>query len=308
MKIKSLGFSIKNNNSKVSTSDIINYLIQKSTHEIKKADYDRQILVSDDTNYYSGLVLTHKNQRKNCLSTINNGQFQIKIDDIVGDEKLVSFNFFCISKKSLKGIYMYYRGSCSLNSLFSSWQSYSSQFIRKQMRAELAKLATPKDKKQVDAIHKQYKGRLEFSIIIDKNSLSSLVQSFREIKSASFRFDSVDFNNSDMIGVEQYTRNTEISFNISDSDKTKVQVVGDSIGNLFNNMPGISKGVIRGIDHNKTERFIDLINSPCFFSEYEFDDLASHVNGLNNANYNNNAIIGIIKNEIENGKNKNEFV
>ena len=203
---------------------------------------------------------------------------------------------------------MYHRGSCSLNNLFSSWQSFSSQLIRKKMTEELKKLPQPRDEIKVKAIQDKYEGRLSFSVIIDKAGLQTLLQSFNEIKSASFRFDSIDFKDSDMIGVEQFTRNTEVTFNISDNDKSKVQQIGDNLGKVFNNIAGISRGVIHAIDHGKNERVIDLINSPCFFGEYDFDTIASNVNGLNNANYVGNAIIGMIKEEMENGSQRKRFV
>ncbi len=307
MKIKSQGFAIVNNNPHLQVTDIINYFISRSTHEIKKTDYDRQILLSEDGNYYSGLVLTFKNQKKNCLSSIKDGKFQIKVEDIKGDDKLVNFNFYCINKTSLKGLYLYYRGSCSLNSLFSSWQSYSNFVFRKTIRAEISALGKKPDQVKVDEIHKKYEPRLDFKIIIDKTNLVAMLNAFKEIKSATFRFDSVDFSDAEMIGVEQHTRNTEVTFNISDNDKTKVAQVADSINGMVTAIKGITKGVVTVADQFKNERLIDLLNSPCYFSEYEFDDLAAHVNGLTNDNYINNAIINIIKDEMENGGKKHEF-
>lgn len=288
-------------------SDIFDYFIKQSTHEIKRADYDRQILVKDDGKYYSGLVLTYKNQKKNCLSKVKNGQFEIKIEDLKGDNKLVNFNFFCINKKSMKGLYLYYRGSCSLNSLFSSWQSYSNFTIRKKIRLETTALGKKPDEKLVEAIHKKYEQRLEFRVIIDKANLISMLSAFNEIKSATFRYDSVDFTDSEMIGVEQFTRNTEVTFNISDNNKSRVGQIANSIDQMVKNVSGITKGVVSVVDHNKNERLVDLINSPCFFNEYDFDTIAQHVDGLKNDNYTTNAIISIIKDEIENGSKKNEF-
>lgn len=67
MKIKSQGFAIVNPNNNIKTTDIIDYFIKQSTHEIKRADYDRQILLSDDGQFYTGLVLTYKNQKKKIV-------------------------------------------------------------------------------------------------------------------------------------------------------------------------------------------------------------------------------------------------
>ncbi|WP_370605403.1 hypothetical protein [Citrobacter braakii] len=307
MKIKSQGFAIINSNANIKMSDIFDYFIKQSTHEIKRADYDRQILVKDDGKYYSGLVLTYKNQKKNCLSKVKNGQFEIKIEDLKGDNKLVNFNFFCINKKSMKGLYLYYRGSCSLNSLFSSWQSYSNFTIRKKIRLETTALGKKPDEKLIEAIYKKYEQRLEFRVIIDKTNLISMLSAFNEIKSATFRYDSVDFTDSEMIGVEQFTRNTEVTFNISDNNKSRVGQIANSIDQMVKNVSGITKGVVSVVDYNKNERLVDLINSPCFFNEYDFDTIAQHVDGLKNDNYTTNAIISIIKDEIENGSKKNEF-
>lgn len=276
-------------------------------HEIKRADYDRQILLSEDGDYYSGLVLTYKNQKRNCLSTLNNGQFEIKVEDIQGDNKLVSFNFFCINKTTFKGLYLYYRGSCSLNSLFSSWQTYSNFAIRRKIKNEIISLGKKPDKIKVEHIHEKYKKRLEFKVIIDKSSLISMLSTFNEIKSATFRYDTVDFTESEMIGVEQFTRNTEVTFNISDDNKSKVRQIASSLDQMVNNISGITKGVVSAVDHSKNERMIDLINSPCYFNEYDFDTIAQHVNGLNNNNYVNNAIINMIKDEMTNGRKKHEF-
>lgn len=307
MKIKSQGFAIINPNININMTDIIDYFIKQSKHEIKRADYDRQILLSDDGKYYTGLVLTFKNQKKNCLSKIKDGKFEIKVEDLKGDDKLVSFNFFCINKISFKGLYLYYRGSCSLNSLFSSWQSYSNFIVRKKIRSEISALGKKPDENKVDAIHKKYEKRLEFKVIIDKTNLVSMLTAFNEIKSATFRYDSVDFRESEMVGVEQFTRNTEVTFNISDNNKPKVKQIARSIDDMVSKISGITKGVVSVVDHNKNERLIDLINSPCYFSEYDFDTIAQHVNGLTNDNYINNAIIALIKDEIENGSKKNEF-
>ena len=307
MKIKSQGFAIVNTNTNMQVTEIFDYFMKQSIHQIKRSDYDRQILVQDDDLYYSGLVLTYKNLRKNCLSKLKNGQFEIKVEDLKGDDKLVGFNFFCIKKSSMKGLYLYYRGSCSLNSLFSSWQTYSNFVIRRKIRQEVATLGKKPDKALVESIYKKYDQRLEFRIIIDKASLVSMLSAFNEIKSATFKYDTVDFKESELIGVEQYTRNTEITFNISDNYKNKVGQIAGSLNQMITKIPGITKGVVSVVDSAKNERLVDLINSPCFFNEYDFDTIAQHVDGLKNDNYISNPIITLIKDEIENGRKKHEF-
>lgn len=308
MKIKSQGFAMKNLNSNVQVREIVDYFIQQSMHELKRKDYNRQILLKEDGNYYTGLVLTFKNHKKNCLSEIKNGVFKVKVEDLKTDDKLVSFNFFCINKTSFKGLYLYYRGSCSLNSLFSQWQSYSNYLFRKKCREEIKSLGKNPEQAKLDEVNSKYEQRVEFSILIDHNDLLSILNGFNEIKSAAFKFDSVEFKESEMMGVEQFTRNTEVIFNISDNNKNKVQQVAGELKQVFDNIAGITKGIVRAVDHHKNERIIDLLNSPSFFSEYDFDELAAHVDGLNNENYSSNPIIDIIKDEMSNGVKRNEFI
>ena len=75
---------------------------------------------------------------------------------------------------------------------------------------------------------------MEFRVIIDKSSLIAMLSTFSEIKSATFRYDSVDFKESEMIGVEQFTRNTEVTFNISDNNRSKVNQVANSLDQMVN--------------------------------------------------------------------------
>jgi hypothetical protein len=64
-----------------------------NTQVVNYSDYSRKILISEEQNYFIGLVLTFKNQRKNCLSRIDNGRFTIKVEDLQGEDKIVNFNF-----------------------------------------------------------------------------------------------------------------------------------------------------------------------------------------------------------------------
>ncbi|CFQ72452.1 hypothetical protein [Yersinia similis] len=149
MQVKSIGFSIENENPHITSEQILNHLISHSDNEIRRLDYVRKILISDDDEFYTGLVLTFKNQKKNCKSTVKNGQFVVKVEDLKGDEKLVNFNFFCLKKETMKGLYLYYHGSCTLNTLFSQLQTNSNEYIRKLESDEIKSLGEKPSKKDI---------------------------------------------------------------------------------------------------------------------------------------------------------------
>ncbi len=307
MRIKGNGFSISSTNPHINLLEIIRNFMTSNTQIIHRTDYSRRILISEEQDYFTGLVLTFKNQRKNCLSKIEDGKFAIKVEDLQGEDKLVNFNFFCINKSSLKGLYLYYRGSCSLNNLFSRLQSQSNRFIRRTISAEKKALGRNASEDQKGAIDTKYNQRVDYNILVDRNDIVTTLSAFSSIKCAGFRFDTIDFTSPELRGVEQFTRNTEVTFNIDESDRTNVRPIADHISQLFRNVQHITKGRIEAIDHAGNERIVDLINSPSYFIEYEFDDMAEHVNGLTDDNFATNPIIDIIKTEMETGAKHHEF-
>nr|VUD31993.1 Uncharacterised protein [Raoultella sp. NCTC 9187] len=105
--------------------------------------------MSEVNDFYYGLVVTFKNQKKNCMSQFIDGEFQLKVEELQGDEKLATFNLFVLNKANLRGLYMSHHGSCSLNTLFSHFQTVSNEFIRKQNADEVAKLETNQSKRML---------------------------------------------------------------------------------------------------------------------------------------------------------------
>ncbi|MVX93725.1 hypothetical protein GQF58_29180, partial [Escherichia coli] len=106
MKVRSIGITINNNNKNINTVDVMNAFINASNREHNRTDYTRKILISDVNDFYYGLVVTFRNQKKNCKSQFVDGKFQLKIEDLQGSDKLANFNFFLIKKSNLSGLYM----------------------------------------------------------------------------------------------------------------------------------------------------------------------------------------------------------
>ncbi|CQB46179.1 Uncharacterised protein [Salmonella enterica subsp. enterica serovar Typhimurium str. DT104] len=309
MQVKSLGFSITNENENINTIDVMNEFIKASSRQYDRADYTRRILMSDVNDFYYGLVVTFKNQKKNCKSQFIDGKFQLKVEDLQGDEKLATFNLFLLNKTNLRGLYMSHHGSCSLNTLFSHLQSVSNEFIRKQNAADIVKLGDKPKQKEVTAVNKKHKKRFSFSIMTTKEDIKTILGQFREIKKASFKFDYIDFKGGPMTPLEAFANSTTIDMCINPDDKYKIGALSQTMSDAFNAMKGgISKARVTAIDHSGIEKIIDFMDCPAFFESYDFDVIAEKVNGLTNDNYTSNPVFDIIKDEILNGANKNAFV
>lgn len=309
MQVKSLGFSITNENENINTIDVMNAFINASTRQYNRADYARRMLISEVDDFYYGLVVTFKNQKKNCMSKFIDGKFQLKVEDLQGDEKLTTFNLFLLKKDNLRGLYMYHHGSCSLNALFGHLQTVSNEFIRSQNAADIEKLGDKPKQKEVTEINKKYKKRFSFSIMTSKEDIQAILGQFKEIKKASFKFDYIDFKGGPMTPLEAFANSTTIDMSIDPNDKNKVAQISQTMSDTFNAMrAGISKARVTAVDHGGIEKIIDFMDCPAFFESYDFDVIAEKVNGLTNDNYTFNPVFDIIKEEILNGINKNAFV
>ncbi|PWI78541.1 hypothetical protein DEO48_19415 [Enterobacter sp. CGMCC 5087] len=308
MKVKSLGFSISNTNPHVSTADVMLALIASSSRIHHRTDYTRQILISDDDDFYSGLVVTFRNQKKNCKSNFKDGKFKLTVENLTGGDKLASFNFFCIHKRSMNGLYMYHHSSCSLNGLFTHLQTVSNEFIRNLCDKDIKSLGSKPSQKDKADVNKKYNNRLSFSLITNKKNIADILREFKEIKHASFKFDYLDFKGGPMTALESFSNSTDINFNIAPSDRKKTSALSQSLSDAYSNLTGITKAKVTAVDHLNNEKIVDFMACPTFFETYDFDYIAEMVDGVTNDNYTTSKIFDIIKEEIINGKNKNVFI
>lgn len=307
MRIKSIGFTIKNNNKNINTSDVMSDFIKNSSRIHNRTDYSRQILISDDKSFYSGLVVTFRNQKKNCLAQFSKGKFKLKVEDLTKGDKLVSFNFFCIKKSNLKGLYMYHHGSCSLNGVFTHLQTISNEFIRSKCSEEIDLLGKSPDPDLVRKINEKYQARFEFSLITSKKDISSILRAFKEIKQATFKFNHVDFKSGPMTALSPFINTTDINFNIESASRVRTTPLSQHLADIYKNVTGIVKARVRAVDHSGIEKVVDFMNCPTFLETYEFDSIAKETDGITNTNYLKSKVFAIIKDEMLKGKNKNVF-
>jgi hypothetical protein len=89
----------------------------KSQHNVatKFGSYDRLLYISERDDYFLGLFLTVKDQRKVPEIQQAGEDYIVKVRDLDDDSSLIDFNFFAVNKTSAKGLYQHYHNSCSLN-------------------------------------------------------------------------------------------------------------------------------------------------------------------------------------------------
>ncbi|ELM3730490.1 hypothetical protein RYR49_003427 [Edwardsiella piscicida] len=111
-----------------------------------------------------------------------------------------------------------------------------------------------------------------------------------------------------MTALQPFVNTTTIDMKFNHDDKTKIQALSQNMMNAYNSMSDIVKARVTAVDHKGIEKVIDFMNCPTFFESYDFDIIAEQVDGMTNENYTTNPVFDIIKDEIQNGANKNVFI
>lgn len=153
----------------------------------------RQIYIDSksDDNWYKGLVVTIKDQRRFCRMSNTGDGFKIIVDDLLGDDRLLEFNFFIINKKNGLGLYQHYFHSCALN-LFGEYlkrlfKSINTSNIATEIALEEAR-GGKLSKKRTTGIRKNNLVKLKFSPLVMQDSLESILTEYDKIKSFEFEY------------------------------------------------------------------------------------------------------------------------
>lgn len=301
MKVKRIGLKITNNNKTLDFNGFMAYLMSA---EVKKYGYEsgeRFFLFSEDKNFYSGVILTFKDQRKDCRARFQDGKFTIHTKDVLSEDKLIDFNFFAFKKKSLRGLFEYYHNSCSIYVLFRFMRNHfenlkeekKTQYIHdnRSIGAELA------EKKAT----KMYSGRLVTQILLDERDIPSVLSEYAKVKKIEMSYYADHFSVGHAIALQKSSKEVKVTFNITDSEQSKIGALTAGVVELAG-ATGFKKGNVRTVDNDDVERTISILNSPKQLGECEFDSLAHKIDGLTVDNFADNSILVELKKEILEGE------
>jgi hypothetical protein len=253
----------------ITAPDFIAHLESLRDKEIVHSDYTRLIYTTAFKNYYAGLFVTNRDQRKLTeLGQAAKGKFKITVSTL--KNKLVDVNLWLIHKKTGKGLYQYYHRSCTLSQFgtFLAMQ-YDAQ-SEKLEREELAGASTDAARK---AVKKKYSGTLEAAVMVRKERLKQLMEELKQIN--AFEFDLVE------ISVKEPTF-TQVSGMVSSERHTirfdrKVSVVSkirSAISEAIRER-GIATGRVLGKDARNLDRILKIVDTPDTFGRYDYDAVAT---------------------------------
>jgi hypothetical protein len=170
----------------ISLDQFIAHLATLKDVPVKFNSYDRLLYVGDKGDYYLGLFLTVKDQRKFCEIQQDGGEFTITVRSLEERSNLMDFNFFIVNKNTGRGIYQHYHQSCSANQfgVFLQRQYDDLKEFKKEMELQGVggDEAPRKEKKRVDA---RYKGTFKLVVMVRKEKLEQSCRTWRRSTSST---------------------------------------------------------------------------------------------------------------------------
>ncbi|WP_406611387.1 hypothetical protein [Agarivorans sp. JK6] len=284
MEVKCLGFSVSVDGGCVSLSELFTFFENEGC--VVDANESNQRRFYFDTNshddYFKGLVVTVKDQKKFCRLTNENGGFQILVDNLQGDDKLLEFNFLIIHKVTGLGLYQHYYQSCSMNVFGKYLKRYHHQLKKALGDAEISTQATlegsPLTEGRKQRIRKQFSGQLKFAPLVRQENLEAILKEYRKIKSFEFEYAYLD---------HEVRAATPLSGFVSRKIE-KLSFLGDtsfknSIAkaiSAFTAGGAPKRGKVIVEDYDGESIPIKIFDMPDCFGVEDFDKLAAKLHGL----------------------------
>jgi hypothetical protein len=254
----------------VTFTEFMGYLHSLCDQQIKYGEYQRLIYIGEKDNYYLGLFLTVKDQRKFCEIKEQDGEFKITVRSLQERSNLTDFNFFIINKSTARGMYQHYHQSCSLNQ-FGIFLNRQYEDLRDvHVETELSDVPED-DKRQRKAVEKKYKGRLKLEVMVRPEKLEEILEQLEKIQFFNFDFATLVSKEPLFNPITKYVKKEShrLRFN--------TEVVADGLGGHIASVVkslAIKRGRVGGLDAEGKERTFQLLENPDNFGNFEYDDLA----------------------------------
>jgi hypothetical protein len=244
---------------------------------------ERRIFLDESTNknYYLGLVVTVKDQKRFCRLENNKGQIKITVENLTGDDKLMEFNFFVINKKNGIGLYQHYHQSCGLN-VFGSYLVSHHKLIREKGANEEIEAQTNKEGElsasKERSIKKKYRGRLRFSQLVRKDSLEKILKECKALKAFEYEISALDANLRPGVPLSKYVK--KLREKLTFSQVWSVPVLASAIATAVKELSP-RNGRVYALNEFDEDVSLRIFDVPDNFGEEDFDEVALKLNNLN---------------------------
>lgn len=281
MLVTSYGIALETENPNISISDLFKDMVSKNGVEDVSKKIARRFYIDDasDPDFFIGLVVTIKDQKKFLEFASDAGSFKIKIGDVKGDNKLMEFNFFLVNKKNGLGIYQYYHNSCSPETFGSYLRSRYRDLSNASRDTKLAalKLTDKGSAKSEKSIRSSHRKGLSYQLLVRPDNIENILSAYKEIRSFNYEIASVESIYSHAKPLSGLVK--KVSQRVSFDPLVGKGLIAKGIATM---VPFIKPNTARVsvLDDEDEPVSVKLLNMPDNFGEQEFDVVAQTLNGL----------------------------
>lgn len=286
MKVRLLGFTSEitdtADKSPISMDSFMEHLIDDQDTATSIGAHGRLLYVDKhtDSDYFLGIVITVKDQKRYCELLQNGKKFTIKVTDL--ENKMMDFNFFVLNKKSGIGLYQHYHQSCGINSFFHILSSKFNQFKNNLIESEVNKEENIGTNANMRKIKKKFRGSIGNSILVKKDKLEKLIAELEKIKSFEFEYTYLDIKEPEFQPIRDVVKKERKKYIFEKGGATSI--ISSAVGKFVKNNQ-LDEGKITGIDVDGNERIYRIMNNPDNFGELDYDDIAEKLNELDISNF-----------------------
>lgn len=282
MKVRMYGFEIESESASVPIAKLMDHLARNTGKPDQSHSIERRIFLDETTNinYYLGLVVTVKDQKRFCRLENNKGQIKITVENLTGDDKLMEFNFFVINKKNGIGLYQHYHQSCGLN-VFGGYLISNHKHLREKFANDEIEAHTRKEGElsanRERSIRKKYRGRLKFSQLVRKDSLEKILKECKALKAFEYEISALDVDVRSGIPLSKYVK--KLREKLTFSQGWSVPVLASAIAGAVKELSP-RNGRVYALNEFDEDVSLRIFDMPDNFGEEDFDDVALKLHNL----------------------------
>lgn len=255
----------------ITISDLFDKIAANNGNPITLQNYGRFLYIDDLGDYYAGLLITTKNQKKFLEFKNDAKNSRIETKDVTQGSQLADFNYFLINKKTNRGIYQYYHNSCSLNT-FGTLCKY---YYDTHKEAEIAKAVKIEKDVKLPKIRSRYAGSLKWNILVKPENFKDLISRLSTISYVTVEVTTLAYKNT--IFTPMANKAKRISQKFTFPKDSAAAMLVDEISD-FAEHPDVASARVEGTDKAGHEQVIKLENTPDSFGSFDYDRIAATMN------------------------------
>ena len=283
MEVRYFGFSLFTESNNLTVEEFFTELEKEKyvSHMSNDNEVRTYIDTRSDDSFYKGVIVTIKDQKRFCKFTDRDSSFEITVENLKGNDKLLDFNFFIVHKVSGLGIYQHYHQSCAVNVFGQNIKTYYRKFRNAKLETELSVAENLKgDKlteKESSTIRKKFNDRLYFAPLYKQDGIEELLKKCRSIKSFEYEYSYLTKEIKAATPLSRFVNRKveKIVFN----RETNIVEIAKGIGNFVKNMTP-KRGRVHAENEHGQVLPIRIFDMPDSFGSVNYDHLVSKLDGL----------------------------